>query len=113
MGQLDDKLPLLVLLTQLKGLFIFPAQSGVTVFTVDVGNCVKSCKQQPLLRRTTADVHHRVEEVGSALAALERLGDKIVMVGQMGAAVHTAVATVAGVQVCLECLGLCQLHHVC
>ncbi len=41
------------------------------------------------------------------------LGDKIVMVGQMGAAVHTAVATVAGVQVSLEGLGLCQLHHVC
>lgn len=40
------------------------------------------------------------------------LGDKIVMVGQMGAAVHAAVPTVAGVQVGLECLGLCQLHHV-
>lgn len=111
-GQLNDKLPLLVLLTQLKGLFIFPAQRGVTVFTVDVGDCMKSCEQQPLLCRTTADVHHRVEEVGSALAALERLGDEIVMVGQMGAAVHTAVATVAGVQVSLERLGFCQLHHV-
>lgn len=41
------------------------------------------------------------------------LGDKIVMVGQMGAAVHTAVTAVAGVQVGLECLGLCQLYHVC
>lgn len=40
------------------------------------------------------------------------LGDKIVMVGQMGAAVHTAVATVARVQVSLERFGLCQLHHV-
>lgn len=111
-GQLDDELPLLVLLTQLKRLLIFPAQCGVTVFTVDVSYCVKSREQQPLLRRTAADVHHRVEEVGSALAALERLGDKIVMVGQVGAAVHAAVATVAGVQVSLESLGLCQLHHV-
>lgn len=33
------------------------------------------------------------------------LGDKIVMVGQVGAAVHTAVAAVARVQVSLECLG--------
>ena len=40
------------------------------------------------------------------------LGDEVVMVGQMGAAVHTAVATVARVQVRLERLGLCQLHHV-
>ena len=43
---------------------------------------------------------------------LTDLGDEIVMVGQMGAAVHTAVATVAGVQVRLERLGLCELHHV-
>lgn len=105
---------------------------------------------------------HRVEEVGSALAALERLGDreekykletdckpnsdmsqmqlskitmkqmcmpsemiinkkdkrhtdlgdKIVMIGQMGATVHTAVTAVAGVQIRLERLGFCQLHHV-
>lgn len=74
-GQLDDKLSLLVLLTQLKGLFIFPAQCGVAVFTVDVSYCVKSCEQQSLLCRAAANVHHRVEEVGSALTALERLGD--------------------------------------
>lgn len=105
---------------------------------------------------------HRVEEVGSALAALERLGDKeekykletdcksnsdmsqmqlskitmkqmcmpsdmiinnkdrqhtdlgdkIVMIGQMGATVHTTVTAVAGVQIGLERLGFCQLHHV-
>lgn len=36
---------------------IFPAQRGVAVFTVDVGHRVKSCEQQPLLSRTTADVH--------------------------------------------------------
>lgn len=60
-GQLDDKLALLVLLTQLEGLFIFPAECGVTVFTVDVGYCVKSREQQPLLRGATADIHHRVE----------------------------------------------------
>lgn len=111
-GQLDDVLPLLVLLTELEGLFIFPAQCGVTVFTVDVGDSVKSREQQPLLRRTAADVHDRVEEIGSALAALERLGDQIVMVGQVGAAVHATVTAVAGVQVGLERLRFGQLHHV-
>ena len=40
------------------------------------------------------------------------LGDEVVMVGQVCAAVDTAVATVAGVQVGLEGLGLGQLHHV-
>lgn len=112
MGQLDDVLPLLVLLTQFKGLFIFPAQRGVTVFAVDVGHSMKSREQQSLLSRAAADIDHRVEEVGSALAALERLGDKIVMIGQMGATVHTAVTAVAGVQIRLERLGFCQLHHV-
>lgn len=37
--------------------YIFPAQGGVTVFTVDISHCMKSCEQQPLLCRTTANVH--------------------------------------------------------
>ena len=41
--------------------YIFPAQCSVTVFTVDVGHSMKSCEQQPLLRRTTADVHPETE----------------------------------------------------
>lgn len=35
------------------------------------------------------------------------------MVGQVGAAVHAAVAAVARVQVGLERLGFRQLHHDC
>lgn len=35
------------------------------------------------------------------------LGDEIVVVCQMGAAVHTAVTAVAGIQVSLKSLGLC------
>ena len=38
------------------GAYIFPAQCGVTVFTVDVSHGVKPCQQQPLLCRTTAHV---------------------------------------------------------
>lgn len=37
--------------------YIFPAQCGVTVFTVDVGDSVKSCEQQPLLSGAAAHVH--------------------------------------------------------
>lgn len=37
--------------------YIFPAQSGVTVFTVNVGHCVESCKQQPLLSGTTTNIN--------------------------------------------------------
>lgn len=72
-GQLNDKLPLLVLLTKLKSLLIFPAQRGVAVLTVDVSDSVKASQQQPLLGRATTHVHHRVEEVGTSLATLKRL----------------------------------------
>lgn len=41
------------------------------------------------------------------------LRDELVMVGQVGAAVHAAVAAVARVQVGLERLGFRQLHHDC
>lgn len=45
--------------------YIFPTQGGVTVFTVDVGHCVKSCKQKSLLGRTTADVDSKKQNAGS------------------------------------------------
>lgn len=37
-SQLDDELSLLVLLTALKGVLIFPTQGGFTVFTVDISH---------------------------------------------------------------------------
>lgn len=37
--------------------YIFPAQRGVAVFTVDIGHGMKSCEQQPLLCRATANIH--------------------------------------------------------
>lgn len=39
-SQLDDELSLFVLLTALKRMFIFPAQGGFTVFTVDISHSV-------------------------------------------------------------------------
>lgn len=39
-GQLNNELALLVLLTALKGMLIFPAQRGFAIFTVNVGHSV-------------------------------------------------------------------------
>lgn len=39
-SQLNDELPLLVFLTALKGMLVFPAQRGFTVITVDVSDSV-------------------------------------------------------------------------
>lgn len=55
--------------------------------------------------------------MGFLKIATDKLGsylrDELVMVGQVGAAVHAAVAAVARVQVGLERLGFRQLHHDC
>lgn len=55
--------------------------------------------------------------MGFLKIAADKLGsylrDELVMVGQVGAAVHAAVAAVARVQVGLERLGFRQLHHDC
>lgn len=102
----NDVLPLFVLLAALEGLFIFPAQSGLAVLAVDVSNSMKACQQHPLLGWPAAHVHHRIEEVGTPLTALEGLGDEVVVVGQVSAAVGTAIPPVTIIQVGLKRLGL-------
>lgn len=46
------------------------------------------------------------------MAALKRLGDELVVVGEVSAAVDAAVGAVAAGQVSLKRLGLGHLHHV-
>lgn len=46
------------------------------------------------------------------MAALKRLGDELVMVGEVCAAVDAAVGAVTVGQIGLESLGLGHLHHV-
>lgn len=55
--EFNDVLPLFVLLAALEGLFIFPAQSGLAVLTVNVSNSMKACQQHPLLGWPAAHVH--------------------------------------------------------
>ena len=70
-GQLNDELALLVLLTGLIGLFIFPAQYRLAAITVYVSHCMKSGEQNTFLSLAAANVHHRVEQIGATLATLE------------------------------------------
>lgn len=93
-------------------MFIFPPQRGFAVFTVDVCDRVQPSKKDPLLRWTTAHVDHRIEEVGSSLTSLKRLGDQLIVVGQVGSAVDTAVGSVTVWQISLERFGFCHLHHL-
>lgn len=104
--EFNDVLPLLVFLAALKGLLIFPAQSGLAVLAVDVSDSMKTCQQHPLFCWPTTHIHHRVEEVGTPLTALEGLGDEVVVVGQVSTAVGTAVPPVTIIQVGLKRLGL-------
>lgn len=111
MGQLDDELALFVFLTALKGVLIFPAQGCLAVLAVDICYSMQAREQDSLLRRTTPDVDHGVEEVSSALAALEGLGDELVVVGQVSSAVDAAVGPVAAWQVGLKSLGARHSDH--
>lgn len=71
--QLDDELALLVLLTGLKRMLIFPAQGGLAVFTIDIRHGVQAGEQDSLLRRAAAHIHYSIEEVRPALASLKGL----------------------------------------
>lgn len=41
------------------------------------------------------------------------LGDQLIMIGQVGSAMDTAVCSVAVWQISLESFGFCHLHHLC
>lgn len=111
MGEFNNILSFFILLTQLECLLIFPAQSCVAVLTVNISHSMKSSQQQSLFSWTTADIYHRVKQIGSALAALERLRDELIVIGQVSAAVDATVTSMAGVEVRLKGLGLGLLHH--
>lgn len=72
-SQFDDEFAFLVFLTRFKSVFVFPAESGLAAFAVNVGHCVQSSEQYALFGGTAAHIHHRIEQVGASLAALERL----------------------------------------
>jgi hypothetical protein len=93
-SQLDDVLALLVLLARLVGLLVLPSESGLAAITIDVGYSVETGEKDPLLGLATTDVDDRVEEVGPALAALERFRDELVVVGEVGPAVDARVGAV-------------------
>ena len=61
-----------------------------------------TCQQDSLLCRSAADVDHGVEEIRSALAALEGFADEFVVVGEVSSAVDTGVGSVAVRQILSE-----------
>lgn len=102
MRQFDDELAFLVLLARFERVFVFPAERGLAALAEDVGDGVQSGEQDPLLGRTASHVHHRIEEVSATLAALERLGNEFVVIGQMSATVDAGISAVTVGQVGLE-----------
>ena len=76
MGEFDDKFALLILLTGLESPLVFPPQRRFAAFAENVGDRVKPCQQQTLLRGAASNVHYGIEEVGAALASLSPRGGK-------------------------------------
>lgn len=108
MRHFDDELSLFVFLAILKGVLVFPSQRCFTALAINVGNCMKARQKNPFLSRTATDIHYFVEQVSSALATLERLRNKFVVVGQVSPTVNT---TVLSVTLRTE-IRLKRLHHV-
>lgn len=75
-SKLNDKFSFLIFLTAFKGMFIFPPKCGLAVLAVDVRHGVQAGEKDPLLRRAATHIHHRIEEVGSALTPLKGLQRK-------------------------------------
>lgn len=103
-SQLNNEFPLFIFLTRLKGMLIFPSQCCLAAVAEDVRHSVQASQQDSLLRGAAANIDHRVEQIGPALAALEGFADEFVMVGQVGPAVDAGVGPVAGGQILAECL---------
>eukprot|EP00327_Prymnesium_parvum_P033122 CAMPEP_0195604288 /NCGR_PEP_ID=MMETSP0815-20121206/6565_1 /TAXON_ID=97485 /ORGANISM="Prymnesium parvum, Strain Texoma1" /LENGTH=181 /DNA_ID=CAMNT_0040743939 /DNA_START=315 /DNA_END=861 /DNA_ORIENTATION=- len=91
---LQDVLPFLVLLRLLERLHVLPAQPGVAGVTVDVTHDVQPCEEQPVLRGARVYVDHIREEVRPPMAALECLGDDVVVRGEVDATACAAVHVV-------------------
>ena len=89
-GQLDNKFSSFIFLTAFKHMFAFPPECGFAVLTVDVCTAGRPARRT-LLCGATAHVHHRIEEVGASLTSLKGLGDQLLVIGQVGSAVDTAV----------------------
>jgi len=103
MHELNNELSLLVLLTRLVRLLVLPAERGLAALAVDVGDGMQPGEQVALFGLASAHVDHVVEEVGSSLAALKRLGYEVLLLGQVRATVRARVHTQRVGQVLLEC----------
>jgi len=87
-GKLDYELALLILLTRLESVLIFPPERSFAALAVNVSDSVKAGQQNAFLGGTAAHVNHGIEEIGTTLAALEGLRDEFVVVREVSTAVY-------------------------
>jgi hypothetical protein len=78
---------------------IFPAERRLAISTEDIRDGVETCQQDTFFCRAASNVDHSVEEIGFALAALKRLGDQLIVIGEMCSAMNAAVPPMTVLQV--------------
>lgn len=84
---LQDDATLLVALAVLCGELVNPAQFAVAVLAADVAHHVSAREHDAVLHLAVLEVHHLVEEKGSARGSSEACGDELGAVCQDGVAV--------------------------
>lgn len=88
---LDYVLALFILLARLVRFGIGPSHHAFATSTEDVTNTVQSCDQHSVLCRTNCDVNTLVEQVSSAMATMETLGDDVIVTSQMRSTLGTSI----------------------
>lgn len=77
--QLNYVFAFFVFLAALVSVLVLPAEWRFAAIAKYIGHGVQSREQHTLLRLAAAHIHHRVEEVGRSLTALERFRDKLIV----------------------------------
>jgi len=91
MRQLDDELALLVLLRRLERLLIEPADVVIAGDAEYIAYGMEASRQYSVLARTLRNVDHSAKEIGSAMPALEGLGNEFIVKCQVRLACRAAI----------------------
>lgn len=108
MRQFDYVFTLFIFLASIECLFVFPSERRFATFAVYIGNCVQSCQKNSFLCRTATNIDDGIEQISSSLAALKRLRNQFVVIGQMSSTMYAGIHTMTFRQISLK-----SFHHIC
>lgn len=86
---LQDDTALFVALALLCGKLVHPAQFAIAILAADIAHHVSPSKHDPVLHLAVLQIHHLVEEEGSASGPCEACGDEFSSICQNSVTICT------------------------